>query len=109
MLLLITLIYGITMNKKELVQSVALESGGTQPVAEAVLNAFIDSVTTALKSGDKVSLVGFGTFQAKERPAREGRNPKTGEILQIAASIAPSFKAGKILKDAVNRVKPGYM
>jgi nucleoid DNA-binding protein len=90
------------MNKKELVQSIALESSGTQPVAEAVLNAFMDSITNALKCGDKVSLAGFGTFQAKERPAREGRNPKTGEALQIAASIVPGFKAGKALKGAIN-------
>jgi DNA-binding protein HU-beta len=90
------------MNKNELVHAISEEADVSLIVANAVLDAFTNSVKQALKDGDKVSLVGFGTFQAKERPAREGRNPKTGEVLQIAESIAPSFKAGQPLKDAVN-------
>lgn len=90
------------MNKNELVHAISEEADVTLIVANAVLGSFTNSITQALKDGAKVSLVGFGTFQAKERPAREGRNPKTGEVLQIAASIAPSFKAGKTLKGSIN-------
>ncbi|ASG68199.1 transcriptional regulator [Francisella halioticida] len=89
------------MNKSELVSAIAKEADVTKEVAGNTLDATIDAVTKALKKGDSVTLVGFGTFQVKERSAREGRNPKTGETIQIAASKVPSFKAGKGLKDAV--------
>ncbi|AIT10211.1 transcriptional regulator HU subunit alpha [Candidatus Francisella endociliophora] len=89
------------MNKSELVSFMATEAGVTKGDALNLLDAFIDGVSSALKSGDSVTLVGFGTFQVKERSAREGRNPKTGETIKIAASKVPSFKAGKGLKDAV--------
>lgn len=90
------------MNKTQLVDSIAQSAGLTKEQAAKALNAFTDSVTGALQRGDDVVLVGFGTFSVKERAARTGRNPKTGETLEIAASKAPSFKAGKTLKDAVN-------
>lgn len=90
------------MNKSELVDSIASISGLTKDQSTKALNAFIESVQGALQRGDDVSLVGFGTFSVKERKERTGRNPKTGEALQIAASKVPSFKAGKGLKDAVN-------
>ncbi|API86577.1 HU family DNA-binding protein [Francisella uliginis] len=89
------------MNKSELVSAIAKEADVTKEVAGSTLDATIEAVTKALKKGDSVTLVGFGTFQVKERSAREGRNPKTGETIQIAASKVPSFKAGKGLKDAV--------
>ena len=91
------------MNRTELVSAIAKESGVTKEVANKVLSATISSITEALINGDTVSLVGFGSFQVKERKAREGRNPKTGEPMTIAASKAPSFKAGKSLKDSVNK------
>jgi DNA-binding protein HU-beta len=90
------------MNKNELVQEIVKEADVTLIVAQAALDAFTHSVTQALKDGGNVTLVGFGTFQVKERSAREGRNPRTGETIQIAAAVVPSFKAGKGLKDAVN-------
>ncbi|MCG7410969.1 HU family DNA-binding protein [Moraxella nonliquefaciens] len=90
------------MNKSELVDAIASEAGLTKDQAAKSVNAFISSVQGALERGDDVVLVGFGTFSVKERAARTGRNPKTGEPLQIAASKVPSFKAGKGLKDAVN-------
>ena len=89
------------MNKSELVSAIAKEADVTKEVAGSTLDATIEAVTKSLKKGDSVTLVGFGTFQVKERSAREGRNPKTGETIQIAASKVPSFKAGKGLKDAV--------
>ena len=89
------------MNKSELVSAIAKEADVTKEVAGSTLDATIEAVTKALKKGDSVTLVGFGTFQVKERSAREGRNPKTGKTIQIAASKVPSFKAGKGLKDAV--------
>ena len=89
------------MNKKELVQVIANKAKVTQDVAEACLNGFTESVTKSLKKGDNVTLVGFGTFTTKKRSARDGRNPKTGEIIKIAATKVPGFKAGKALKDAV--------
>lgn len=89
------------MNKSELVSAIAKEADVTKEVAGKTLDATIAAVTKALKGGDTVTLVGFGTFQVKERSAREGRNPKTGETIKIAASKVPSFKAGKGLKDAV--------
>ena len=90
------------MNKNELVHAISEEADVNLIVANAVLDAFTNSVKQALKDGDNVTLVGLGTFQAKERSAREGRNPKTGETIQIKAATVPSFKAGKGLKDAVN-------
>ena len=90
------------MNKTELVAAMADQTGLTKKDVEAVLKAFTDVVSGELKKGGKVQLVGFGTFEVSERAAREGRNPLTGEKMQIKASKAPKFKAGKALKDAVN-------
>ena len=90
------------MNKSELIDAIAATADISKAAAARALDAVIDSVTDTLKSGGKVSLVGFGTFEVKERAARVGRNPKTGEEINIAASRVPSFKAGKALKDAVN-------
>ena len=89
------------MNKSELVDSIAQSAGLTKEQAAKAVNAFTESVQGALQRGDDVVLVGFGTFSVKERAARMGRNPKTGEAIQIAASKVPSFKAGKGLKDSV--------
>ncbi len=90
------------MNKGDLIERVA--SGASLSKAEAgrAVDAVLDEVTRTLRNGDPVTLVGFGTFQVKHRAARQGRNPRTGETIQIAASNVPSFKAGKALKDAVN-------
>lgn len=90
------------MNKSELVDSIAQSAGLTKEQAAKAVNAFTESVQGALQRGDDVVLVGFGTFSVKERAARTGRNPKTGEAIEIAASKVPSFKAGKGLKDSVN-------
>jgi len=90
------------MNKKELVAKIAEYSELTKTDAEKALNAFTHSVTESLKSGDDVALIGFGTFKVLDRAARAGRNPRTGEELQIAAAKVPSFKVGKGLKDSVN-------
>ena len=90
------------MNKSELVDAIASESGLTKEQAAKAVNAFTASVQGALERGDDVVLVGFGTFSVKERAARTGRNPQTGAEIQIAASKAPTFKAGKALKEAVN-------
>ena len=89
------------MNKETLVKEIAEKAGQSQKDAKAFLDATIEVVTETLKSGDKVTLVGFGTFQVKERAAREGRNPRTGKPLKIPAKKAPVFTAGKGLKDAV--------
>ena len=89
------------MTKGEIVSVVALKAGITKVAAEKALGAFIDSVTTSLKKGKKVSLVGFGTFATSKRKARKGRNPRTGEEIKIAAVRVPKFRAGKTLKDAV--------
>ena len=89
------------MNKAELIQAVAEKSGLTKKQAEAAVAAVLDSVKDAMKAGDKVSLVGFGTFAVKERAEREGKNPATGETITIAACKVPSFAAGKALKDAI--------
>ena len=91
------------MNKTELVAAIAEQAEISKKDAEAALKAFADVVSTALKNGDKVQLVGFGTFEVSERAAREGRNPQTGETMKIAASKSPKFKPGKALKDEVNR------
>lgn len=90
------------MNKSELVDAVATATNGTKADAQAHLDAVLDSITDALQKGDKVSLTGFGTFEVRHRAARTGRNPQTGETIQVKASKAPAFKAGKGLKDAVN-------
>ena len=91
------------MNKAELITSMAEKSQLTKKDAEAALKAFIDSVQEALEGGDKVQLVGFGTFETRERAAREGRNPRTKEPITIPASTVPVFKAGKELKEKVNK------
>jgi DNA-binding protein HU-beta len=90
------------MNKGELIDAVSTQTGLAKADATRAVDAVIESVTGALKSGDAVSLVGFGTFVVKARAARSGRNPRTGETIEIAASKVPGFKAGKALKDAVN-------
>ena len=90
------------MNKTQLVEAVAQKSGLNKKEAEAAVNAITAAITDALKAGDKVQLVGFGTFEVKALAARTGRNPKTGEAMTIAASKKPAFAAGKALKDAVN-------
>lgn len=89
------------MNKTEVINQIAEKTDLTKKDSEKTLNAFIETVTEALKAGDDVQLVGFGSFQVKQRAAREGRNPQTGEVLKIAATNVPSFKAGKTLKEAV--------
>ena len=91
------------MNKTELVAAMAEQAGISKKDAEAALKAFTDVVASELKANGKVQLVGFGTFEVSERAAREGRNPQTGETMEIAASKAPKFKAGKALKDVVNK------
>ena len=90
------------MNKAELVAALAAKTELSKKDAEKALNAVVETITEALKAGDKVALVGFGTFEAKERPARVARNPRTGEEIKVEASKTPAFKAGKALKDAVN-------
>lgn len=90
------------MNKTELVAAIAESAEISKKDSEKALKAFIDVVSDQLKKGDKVQLVGFGTFEVSERAAREGRNPQTGKTMKIDACKAPKFKAGKALKDAVN-------
>jgi len=90
------------MNKTELIEQVAKEAGISKAAASKAIDAFTDSVTAALKSGDTVTLIGFDTFAVSERAARTGRNPQTGQELKIAARKAPVFRAGKALKDALN-------
>ncbi|MCH5280348.1 MAG: HU family DNA-binding protein [Lachnospiraceae bacterium] len=90
------------MNKTELVAAIADQAGISKKDAEKALKAFTDIVGAQLKKGDKIQLVGFGTFEVSERAAREGRNPQTGKSMKIPASKAPKFKAGKALKDLVN-------
>ena len=89
------------MTKTEVVAAVAAKSELSKKDAEKAVNAFIDAVSETLKSGDKVQLVGFGTFEVRERAEREGKNPATGEAIHIAATKVPAFKAGKALKDLV--------
>ena len=90
------------MNKTEFISAIAEKAELSKKDAEKVLKAFVDVVTEEMKKGEKVQLVGFGTFEVSERAAREGRNPQTGETMKIEACKAPKFKAGKALKDAVN-------
>ncbi len=90
------------MNKKELIDAIAEKSELTKSQAEKALSSFIDTVSVTLSKGDSVELVGFGKFEVKNRAARDGRNPQTGETIKIKASKVPAFKAGKGLKDTVN-------
>lgn len=92
----------LLMNKGDLIEVVADDSGLSKADATRAVDSVIAAVTNALKAGQQVSLVGFGTFVVKSRAARQGRNPRTGETIQITASRVPGFKAGKALKDAVN-------
>ena len=91
------------MNKSDLIAAIAAKTGSTKKDAEATLNAFVDVVTDSLVKGDKVQLVGFGSFEVRKRAARKGRDPQTKEEIKIPASKAPVFKAGKALKDLVNK------
>ena len=90
------------MNKSDLIDTIADSAGLSKADAGRALDGFVDAITGALKAGQSVSLVGFGTFSVRDRAARTGRNPRTGETIKIAASKNPAFKAGKALKDAVN-------
>ena len=90
------------MNKNELIQSVQDKTGLSKAQAGEAVNAVIDSVTSALKVGDEIKIPGFGSFSVAERAASEGRNPRTGDVIQIAAARVPKFKPGKGLKEAVN-------
>ena len=91
------------MTKQEMIDKIAAKTGETKKATDDTVKAFVEVVTEALVAGDKVQLVGFGTFEVRERAARTGKNPQTGEALEIPASKAPAFKAGKALKDAVNK------
>ena len=91
------------MNKAELIAAIAAKTGETKKSAEATVNAFVEVVQASLVKGDKVQLVGFGSFEVRKRAARKGRNPQTKEEIKIPASKAPVFKAGKALKDVVNK------
>ncbi|WP_111411955.1 HU family DNA-binding protein [Billgrantia lactosivorans] len=90
------------MNKSELIEAIAASADIPKAAASRALDAMVDTVAESLKKGDTVSLVGFGTFSVKERAARTGRNPQTGQPIQISAAKVPTFKAGKALKDSVN-------
>lgn len=89
------------MNKSELINAVAAAAEVSKKDAEAVITATLDTITAALKEGEKVQLVGFGSFEVRQRAARTGRNPKSNEVIEIPASVVPVFKAGKVLKDIV--------
>ena len=91
------------MNKSDLIAAIAAKTGDTKKGAEASLNAFVETVSKSLVKGEKVQLVGFGSFEIRKRAARKGRNPQTREEIRIPASKAPVFKAGKALKDLVNK------
>lgn len=91
------------MNKSDLIAAMAAKTGETKKAAEASLDSFVGAVTDSLKKGEKVQLVGFGSFEVRKRAARKGRNPQTKEEIKIPASKAPVFKAGKALKDLVNK------
>ena len=91
------------MNKAELIGAMSKETNLTKKDVESVLNSFVNVVSNTLEKKDKVQLVGFGTFETRERAARTGRNPQTGETIKIAAATVPAFKAGKALKEAVNK------
>ena len=91
------------MNKKDLITAIAEETGMTKKDVATVVDASFGKITAAMVAGDKVQLMGFGTFETRERGERTGKNPRTGETVTIAACKAPAFKAGKALKDAVNK------
>ena len=91
------------MNKAELIAAIAAKTGDTKKASEETVNAFVEAVTKSLVKGDKVQLVGFGSFDVRKRAARKGRNPQTNQEIKIPASKAPVFKPGKALKDAVNK------
>ena len=91
------------MNKSELIAAMAAKTGETKKDAEIALDAILAAITASLKKGDKVQLVGFGSFEVRKRAARKGRNPQTGAEIKIPASKAPVFKAGKALKETVNK------
>ena len=93
---------GKNMNKTDLVSAVAEQAQISKKDADKAVSAVVETITDALKNGDKVQLVGFGTFEVRQREARKGKNPRTGEEINIPASKAPAFKAGKALKDAIN-------
>ena len=90
------------MNKSELIDAVAEKSGLTKADTERSFKAFVETISQEMGKGEQITLIGFGTFLVRDRKARTGRNPRTGEAIQIAASKIPAFKAGKALKDAVN-------
>ena len=90
------------MNKSELIESVASNSGLSKADAQRAVEAVVHSITDSLRNGDQVTIVGFGTFLVRQRGARTGRNPRTGETIDIAASRVPAFKAGKSLKESLN-------
>ena len=89
------------MNKTEMIAKIAEKTNTSRKPAAEMFDAFVETVTEALKEGDSVQIIGFGTFEVKERPARTGRNPATGETIEIAASKAPAFKVGKTFKSAI--------
>lgn len=91
------------MNKTELVEKVAESAGLTKTQADDAVNAFVETIKDVLKDGDKITLKGFGTFEVRERAARTGRNPRTGEMVEIAASKTPAFKASSALKKEINK------
>ena len=91
------------VNKQELIDNIAADADISKAAASRALDTVVDSITASLKKGDSVVLVGFGTFLVRDRAARQGRNPQTGASIQIAAARVPAFKAGKALKDAVNK------
>ncbi len=91
------------MNKAELINAVAASADVSKKDTEAVITAMLDTITEALKQGDKVQLVGFGSFEVKKRAARIGRNPRTKEEIEIPATVLPVFKAGKLLKDTISK------
>ena len=91
------------MNKTQVIEAVAAKTGMKKKAAEEAVNAFLSTIEEALAQGEKVQLVGFGTFETKERASRMGRNPATGEALEIAASKHPAFTAGKALKETINK------
>ena len=93
------------MNKTELIEAIAKEASLSKKDAEAALNAYTSVVSKTLKKGDKITLVGFGTFEVRKRAARKGKNPQTGEAIKIKAAKVPAFKPGKGLKDTINKKK----
>ena len=93
------------MNKAQLIDEIAKKAGLSKKDATAALEAFTDTVTKVIKSGDRLQLVGFGTFDTTKRAARKGKNPQTGEVIKIAATTVPKFKPGSVLKEAAKKAK----